>query len=74
VDKQVQRQGIATKLLKTVLDAVDSTGLPCVLHATKKGARLYATLGWKVVEYIKAVDENGRIVEEVPVMIREVSK
>jgi GNAT superfamily N-acetyltransferase len=74
VAEQYQRQGVGSALLTTVLGSVDASGLPCLLRASERGRQLYPKLGWKTVELIDLADEDGRVVYQWPVMVREAAK
>jgi GNAT superfamily N-acetyltransferase len=70
-DAHYQRQGVASALLDTVLAHLSSTGLPCILQATKLGEPVYMHRGWSVVDRIGLQDEEGTVLYSVPVMLRE---
>jgi GNAT superfamily N-acetyltransferase len=71
VDKAYRKAGVATLLIKTVLDSLDPCGLPCILRATELGANLYRKLGWETIELLDITNEQGSVVHQLPVMLRE---
>jgi len=52
-DPAYQRRGLASKLLKHVLDSADREGKKAYIEATLAGYPVYERLGWKVVDVVE---------------------
>ncbi len=51
VDPEYQRQGVASRLLKPMLDRIEKEGLPCYLETqAERNVALYEHLGFRVTE------------------------
>lgn len=68
-DPAFHRKGLATMLLKHVLDMADREGKKVYIEATKDGFPVYERLGWKVIDRITlTLDEedvrSGKVKDE----------
>jgi GNAT superfamily N-acetyltransferase len=52
-DPAYQRRGLASKLLKHVLEMADRDGKKAYIEATVAGYPVYERLGWKVVDLVE---------------------
>lgn len=61
VDPDYQRRGLATILLKDILDRADADGVPTYLEATPEGSKLYPSVGFTKIGEHTFFDGNFKL-------------
>jgi ribosomal protein S18 acetylase RimI-like enzyme len=73
VDPDYRQRGVGSALIKAGLAVVERRGLPIILESSAQGEPLYRCFGWQTVDTKPLLVQDGKVVLECPVMLKEAS-